>query len=448
MELSVVISVQNGLAQLQQCIKVLREYRLLSCEYIVVDNGTTDETAAWIEKQKGISLVCGNGEWGIARSFNVGRKKAQGKRLLFLHDDAICSRDALPAMMKVLELDGVAAAGPFTNGCMHGRQFIKPEPYKSVNEMQAFAEKVSRGRKSLLVDVTFCLESFCLMVNAAAFDAVGGFDEQFDGVGYEDVDLSFKLIQAGYWLCTVSVYVHHGNRAEIAASYGEGKRIFRRKWGFDLLYSGSIRYNLLHYIDVSRPNLSVLDFGCALGGNLMYLKWLNRNASLFGIELNPRAAEIAKNFGDVIVADVETIDYEALKGQFDYVIAGDLIEHLRDPWGFVKKVSGVLKPEGEFLASIPNVAHISNVYNLLRGVWEYTDAGLLDRTHLRFFTRTMIIRMFEEAGFQVDSCRYNLGRVSKSMRKLFNILTTFPDFPVAKENLEAYQIFVKARKVP
>ena len=108
----------------------------------------------------------------------------------------------------------------------------------------------------------------------------------------------------------------------------------------------------------------------------------------------------------------------------------------------------MLKPEGEFLASIPNVAHISNVYNLLRGVWEYTDAGLLDRTHLRFFTRTMIIRMFEEAGFQVDSCRYNLGRVSKSMRKLFNILTTFPDFPVAKENLEAYQIFVKARKVP
>lgn len=453
MKLSVILSVRDGLAYTQQCIEVLREYELSSCEFIVVDNGSLDGTAEWLRSQRDLTVIQGSADWGIACAYNEGRKKAMGEKLLFLHNDVVCSRDVIPAMMKVLDFDGVAAAGPFTNRCKYGKQFIQPEAYETLEEFQEVAGKISHGGKDIAVNAALCLEGFCLMVESAAFDEVGGFDNRFARSGYESIDLSFRLIQAGYWLCDVSVYVHHGERNTVTDDFyskeedEKEQNVFQNKWGVNLTYSGDIRHSLLKYIDVHRPDLSVLDLGCALGGNLMYLKWRNRNAALYGVELNPCAAAIAKHFGSVMVADVESIDFEAFIGQFDYVIAGDLIEHLKNPWGFVKQIAGVLKPQGEFLVSIPNVAHISNIYQLLRGYWEYTDAGLLDKTHLRFFTRTMIFRMFEEAGFRIVACEYNKVHIPDSMQKLFNVLITLPEFPIEKENLEAFQIFVRGKKI-
>lgn len=453
MELSVILSVRDGLAYTQQCIGILREYGFSSCELIVVDNGSMDGTAAWLRAQRDLKVMQGSADWGISRAYNEGRKKAMGDKLLFLHNDVVCSRDVIPALMQVLDLDGVAAAGPFTNRCKYGRQFVQPEAYETVEDFQRFAGKISHGGKNIAVNAALCLEGFCLMVESSAFDEVGGFDNRFERSGYESIDLSFRLLQAGYWLCDVSVYVHHRERSAVTDNYNskaedeKEQNMFQNKWDINLSYSGSIRHGLLKYIDVHRPGLSVLDLGCALGGNLMYLKWRNRSASLYGVELNPSTAAIAKHFGSVMVGNVESIDFEAFDGQFDYVIAGDLIEHLKNPWGFVKQVAGMLKPQGEFLASIPNVAHISNIYKLLRGYWEYTDAGLLDRTHLRFFTRTTIYRMFEEAGFRIVDCEYNKVQIPNSMQKLFNVLTTLPEFPVEKENLEAFQIFVRGKKI-
>ena len=290
------------------------------------------------------------------------------------------------------------------------------------------------------------------MVRAELFDAVGGFDERFGLAGYEDVDLSFRLLHAGYWLCKVSVYVHHGdgsfavNGIPRAETMKESRRVFHDKWGVDLDYSAFIRYELLNYIDVHQPDLSVLEFGCALGGNLMHIKWRNHEASLFGVEMNAHAAKVASCFGNVTAADAESIDFDALQGKFDYVVAGDLIEHLKDPWTFLQKAGKTLKPQGKFIASIPNVAHISNVYNLLLGFWNYEDAGLLDRTHLRFFTKDSIFRMFEDAGLRIEAYDYNLVRIPEYVQRIMEALTAIPDFPVQKETLEAYQIFVKAVK--
>ncbi len=449
-KLSIILPVRNGLSYTRQCIEILRGYALPSCEYIVIDNESADGTRKWLTAQSNIKVVQGSASWSLARAFNEGRKKARGELLLFLHNDTVCSRDAIPALIKVVEMEGVAAAGPLTNRCMHYKQFVEPDAYQSPDEMQAFASKLSHGGEKISVNVCLFLESFCMMVRARAFDEVGGFDERFNGVGYEDVDFSFRLLQAGYWLCIASVYVHHGegsfeiNRLSREKTYGETNQAFQAKWGIDLSYSAGIRYDLLKYMDISRPDISVLEIGCALGGNLMCIKWNNPSASLFGFELNPSSVAIAKNFGNVKVANAENMDYEEFRGKFDYVMAGDLIEHLRDPWSFVKKMKEVLKPGGKFLASIPNVAHISNVYGLLHGFWNYTDEGLLDRTHLRFFTRNTIFEMFQDAGFRIEECSYNTVALPESMHSLLDTLTKIPEFPVSRDNLEAFQIFVKA----
>ena len=452
MKLSIVLPVRNGLPYTRQCVAALRDCGLPSCEYIVVDNESTDGTAEWLANQQDITVVQGRADWGLAQSFNMGRKKATGDLLLFLHNDVVCHRVALLAMMEVMKMDRVAAAGPMTNRCHFYKQFVEPEPYASLQEMQAFADKFSHGGQNISVDAMLFLESFCLMVRAEMFDAAGGFDERFVCSGYEDADLSFRLLRAGYWLCKVSVYVHHGdgsfalNGLSQTEALEKNRRFFQDKWGVNLDYSAFVRYELLKYVDMHLPDLSVLEFGCALGGNLMQIKWRNRGASLFGVELNPHAAKIAASFGNVTAADAESMDFDALQGKFDYVIAGDVIEHLKNPWAFLRNAGKTLKPQGTFIASLPNVAHISNVYNLLLGFWNYEDAGILDRTHLRFFTKDSIFHMFADAGFRIETYDYNLIRVPDHVQRIAEALTAIPNFPVEKETLEAYQIFVKAKK--
>ena len=297
---SVIIPTYNdGIAYLQQCINVLQMYNIPQCEFIVVDNESMDGTKEWLAEQN-IVAVHGSKNWGFAKSFNMGRKIAHGNYLLFMHNDVVCTKEVVPALLETVKKDNVAAAGPFTNRCMHKKQFVDAETYQTLEEMQEFAFNYSNFGKDIFVDACLFLESFCLMVRAEAFDEVGGFDERFNSPYYDGVDLSFRLTNAGYWLCTTTVYVHHGD--EFVDVQGRStvdeieieKSKFSNKWGFDLLYSSRVRHELLKHIDIGRSGLTVLELGCALGGNLMYMKWLNRSASLTAVELDAPAAKIAK----------------------------------------------------------------------------------------------------------------------------------------------------------
>lgn len=450
-QISIIIPAYKSISYLRQCIAVLRMHDLPPCEIIIVDNESTGGTKEWLETQPDIVVVNGKNTWGLAKSFNKGRKKAQGDFLLFLHDDVICSKEVVPALLETVKIDSVAAAGPFTNHSMHKKQNVNVNNYQTINEMQSFASNFTNYGKDIFVDACLFLESFCMMVRADCFDEVGGFDERFDCAGYEGVDLSFRLSKAGYWLCTTNVYVHHEANVDGHELFSldkkeveEGK--FKDKWGFDLSYSAAVRHELLKHMDIQRPGISIFELGCALGGNLMYIKWLNRSAQLTGVELDASAAEIAKIYGDVSVMDVEKINFDALKEKFDYIIAGDLIEHLRDPWEAVRNIAKTLKPNGKFIVSIPNVAHVSNIYNLLNGRWNYEDAGLLDRTHLRFFTRDSVVRMFKEAGFKIEVCEYSKVILPEKMENFIDSLISLPDAAISRQDLEAYQIFIKAGK--
>jgi SAM-dependent methyltransferase len=89
----------------------------------------------------------------------------------------------------------------------------------------------------------------------------------------------------------------------------------------------------------------------------------------------------------------------------DCVIFADVLEHLVDPWRTARKYRDLLRPGGTVVASIPNVAHRSVLGGLLRHRWDYDVQGILDRTHLRFFTRETALEMFEQAGFSIRQVR-------------------------------------------
>ena len=109
-------------------------------------------------------------------------------------------------------------------------------------------------------------------------------------------------------------------------------------------------------------------------------------------------------------------------------------------------MAGVLKPRGKLVVSIPNIAHVSIIYDLLNTKWNYADAGLLDRTHLRFFTRETMVSMIEEAGFSIESCEYFKLILPENLTRLIDDITKLSDVSISREDLEAYQIFITAVK--
>ena len=149
-------------------------------------------------------------------------------------------------------------------------------------------------------------------------------------------------------------------------------------------------------------NKRVLELGPATGRITRALK--ENNCEVVAIERDPRAAEMLRSICTVIEGDIEQLPLDHhLKGMtFDVILAGDFLEHLQDPVQVLRELRPFLGAAGFVVSSIPNVTHGSVRMELLQGKFEYRDTGILDRTHLRFFTLRSIRRMFSEAGYEVE----------------------------------------------
>ncbi|MEP6715442.1 MAG: class I SAM-dependent methyltransferase [Terriglobia bacterium] len=150
----------------------------------------------------------------------------------------------------------------------------------------------------------------------------------------------------------------------------------------------------------------ILEVGCGRGGTGALALSEKKCGAYYGVELCRDAAEAAvQRLTEVVVGDVEQLDLPWEPETFDAVILSEVLEHLADPWATLKKLRVVLKSGGRVFASSPNVAHYRVVAMLLRGDWALTDFGLMDRTHLRWFTPTTYRRMFDSCGYRVDAVR-------------------------------------------
>jgi 2-polyprenyl-3-methyl-5-hydroxy-6-metoxy-1,4-benzoquinol methylase len=159
-------------------------------------------------------------------------------------------------------------------------------------------------------------------------------------------------------------------------------------------------------IDEVPDGVRVLDVGCATG--YLAARLGARGCSVTGFERDPVAAAAAEEHCEaVVVGDIEAeADRAALPHEFDVVLLGDVLEHLVDPWTTLRCVRGLLAGGGVAVASIPNVAAWTVRLALLRGRFEYTETGLLDRTHLRFFTRATAHQLVRGAGFAIERERF------------------------------------------
>jgi 2-polyprenyl-3-methyl-5-hydroxy-6-metoxy-1,4-benzoquinol methylase len=148
----------------------------------------------------------------------------------------------------------------------------------------------------------------------------------------------------------------------------------------------------------------VLEVGCGVGSFAAGLK-ARRDLHVTGIEAFPEAAaQAAGRIDRVIAAGIEAALPQLAEERFDCIVINDVLEHLVDPWEVLRQLRPLLQLEGVLVASIPNVRYLPVFKDyVLHGQWHYQLEGVLDRTHLRFFTRRSMQAMFDAAGYTVVS---------------------------------------------
>lgn len=149
----------------------------------------------------------------------------------------------------------------------------------------------------------------------------------------------------------------------------------------------------------------VVEVGCMHGALAQAYRARNPAVDYLGIDIDPAYAGVAAGHcSRSLAADIEQLDEAAFAALFpsDCWVFGDCLEHLRDPWRIVRRIRQGIDADGCLVACIPNAQHWSVQIRLASGLFRYEDSGLLDRTHIRWFTRVTMIEMFMQAGWRVD----------------------------------------------
>lgn len=187
-----------------------------------------------------------------------------------------------------------------------------------------------------------------------------------------------------------------------------------------------------------RPGTQVLDLGTGTGALGQYLS-TTLNCIVDGAEYDTgQARQAAPFYRNLPVADLEKTELAALFSEgYDYIVCADVLEHLKNPGNVVSQLPALLKPDGRILLSIPNIAHAGVIAELLTGEFRYRPEGLLDATHLRFFTRKSLLEFLENHGLaviSVDSVVYDLRDsefrdhyLEALPRPIYRFLSAYPD---------------------
>lgn len=208
---------------------------------------------------------------------------------------------------------------------------------------------------------------------------------------------------------TKKIFIDHKGQGTVTHTGGyhleEWSGSIARKKQEPSKYSSDVRdYNrdLLALIPKNASRL--IEIGCNAGSLAAAFKKINEKCNYLGVELDQNAAQLAGAYCDAVYQmNIEAADDSFFQkmADRDCWIFGDVLEHLLDPWGLLSKIRKIIPENGCIVACIPNAQHWSLQAKLSIGDFRYQDAGLLDRTHIRWFTRATIFELFQSTGFEV-----------------------------------------------
>ncbi len=245
---TVIVPCWNQREFTRHCIRSLITYTRPPWELIVIDNGSTDDTAAYLAGVQDaapvpVTIIANATNLGFPAAINQGLKAARGDYLVLLNNDAVVTNSWLDQLIALIDMKNsgppIGMAGPMSN-YVTPPQLVEHVPYRDMEHMEAFARQwrdQHRGEWSTVPK----LSGFCLMMKRAVYNAIGGLDERF-GLGFfDDDDLGLRARKAGFELAVArDLFIHHfgsrtfiGNGIDAEALLEENLQRFAAKWGKD-----------------------------------------------------------------------------------------------------------------------------------------------------------------------------------------------------------------------
>ncbi len=205
-------------------------------------------------------------------------------------------------------------------------------------------------------------------------------------------------------------------------------------------YFDSQREDMLKYIP--RNTKTSIEFGCGTGGFSALVK-TRFKAEAWAVEINEEIArKAAEKLDKVIIGDAIESLGEIPNHFFDCVILFDILEHLYDPMSFLRILKTKLSDHGVVVASIPNIRYYRTFKQLvIHGNWDYKDQGILDRTHLRFFTRKSIVKMFNALDYHI----LRMEGIHPTSSRTFSILNILLFNSISDVRYKHFAIVVKPK---
>jgi glycosyltransferase involved in cell wall biosynthesis len=345
-------------------------------------------------------------EYAIARDLDI---------VVMLHADGQYAPEVLPQLLEPLERDeaDMVFGSRMANG---GDPLAGGMPlYKYVgNKILTWFENRITGMKLSEFHSGYRLYS-CAALKQIPF-------KQNSNEWHFDTDILIQFHEAGLRICERPIPTYYGDeicyvngtvyafnciRSAMKYRMHKAKLSYEPKYDLDgaqYTYKRSDPYSshsrIIEWIDQERPQ-RVLEVGTATG--YLTSEMVKRGCEVTGIEQDPEMAKIAEQYcKKMVVGDVESLDMSEL-GTYDAIILGDVVEHLRNPREFLQKTGKLLNKNGKILISLPNVANIWVRLNLLFGRFNYSRVGILDESHLRFFTLETSKQIARDSGLEVIS---------------------------------------------
>lgn len=387
--------VQETLQSLACCKEIEKE------QILIVDNGSTDELRHWLIQQK---------EYSYIRCNEI--LEGYGRIIQKVMEDFITSEDLLvlsPGMR--LSKEAISVLQEAMIQCEHcGAVTARMEKNPSLQISLKGREsrgRIDNGKKIIQIPHYACLISNqCLKgIEVQSYNIPEFFFKDLSVQGILR-DFYYYELEDVLFFCNNLKEAIEQSHYKKRFDYKEDEARWKKRWNLTY-FGGAPNTQLLELMEKSKnEEIYVLEIGCDCGKNLIEVKNRYPKAMVYGLEINPQAAAIANKFAKVMVGDIEEkkLDFGELK--FDYILFGDVLEHLKDPEGALYYCKDLLKKDGRFILCIPNLNHYSVMKQLVNGYFTYKNQGILDRSHIHFFTYYEIISMIQRIGYKAERVTY------------------------------------------
>ena len=441
---TVIITTYNQSDTLLRCLEWLKEVSGIA-RIVIADNGSTDGTSDLLADMGYDFIYFDEGVQGYAKVWNAAIENFELEDVVvFLEPGYLPGKECILRMAEALEQEDCGMVGPVSNGLSAFQHY----PVQKAEDLPAMEEELqSSGRCAVR---SLSIGNGIWAVSTKVLRENGAFDEKLSAAKNVLADFELRMVQKGYqpMICRHALAFCLSDTQPYTDNVNSSGRcdrdVLKDKWEMNY-FNFMPHMNLINMIETKQEApIRVLEVGCDLGVTLLEIKNRFPNSQVYGLEINPASAGIAKHFAEVAVGNIEDRQIP-FDGKFDYIIFGDVLEHLRDPQGIVRFSRELLTEHGYILTSIPNLMHVSVMEQLLHGRFIYQDEGLLDRSHIHLFTCYEIQTMFLEEGYNLDRLSGTSIAIDDGREALIQKLMEISQ-GVEEHMYRTYQYLVRAKK--